>query len=156
MPGWAMMHYWASIYINEGQGTLHDPLFFNANLGQHSAMTLAGGGCKGEIMQLDAGMCATATVLDAMVHSRRGIVRLFQGAPAGWRHCQFENIYVEGGFRISARRGPGEVEWVHITANRPGTFQLENPWRDDPRGRVITLSLGSGEVVELKPSALGL
>ena len=147
----AIMHYWASIYVNEGDGTLHDPLFFNASLDRSPVHANAKGGCQGEKMQLDAGMCATATILDAMLHSRRGVHRLFQGAPAAWRHCQFENIYAEGGFRVSARRGPCEVEWIRIAATRPGTFQIENPWPNDPRGRVIRLTLASGETVQLNP-----
>ena len=151
----AIMHYWESIYVNAGKGTLHDPLFYNTNLARSPSMpesaSIAGGACHGEKMQLDAGMCATATILDSLLHTRRGVHRLFQGAPAAWRHCQFENIFVEGGFRVSARRGPGEVEWIRVTASRKGTFQIENPWLNDPRGSVISLALDAGQVGELYP-----
>ena len=145
----AIIHYLASVYINEGHGTRHDPLFSNANLAKPPAPGEIGH--RPEIMQLDAGMCATAAILDALLHTRRKIHRLFQGVPAAWRHCQFENICVEGGFRVSARRGPGEVEWVRIAATRKGTFQIENPWPSDLRGDVISLSLDAGQIVKIHP-----
>jgi len=148
----AMMHYWASIYTNEGRGTLHDPLFSNTNLGRQPAVAVAGGDCHGEKMQMDAGMCATAAIFDAMLHSRRGVLFLFQGVPKGWRHCRFDNLHAEGGFIFSARRGAGGVEWVRVTATRKGTARLSNPWPDDPRGRVINVPMEAGQVVELVPS----
>lgn len=145
----AMMHYWQSIYTNEGLGTLHDPQFSNANLTNRPPDPLAGGGTRAEVMQMDAGMCATATILDAMVHSRRGILYLFQGAPRAWRHCRFENVHAEGGFVLSARRGAEEVEWVRVKAKRDGTLRLGNPWPGDSRGPVIERTLAAGENVEL-------
>ena len=147
----AMMHYWSSIYTNQGLGTLHDPLFFNSNLSQEPVAKFGAGGSRNEVMQMDAGMCATATILDAMLHSRRGVMHLFQGAPGAWRHCQFENIHAEGGFIFSARRGANEVEWVRIKATRKGTLRLANPWPNDPRGRVIELAMEAGQVAELTP-----
>ncbi|WPJ97417.1 glycoside hydrolase N-terminal domain-containing protein [Coraliomargarita algicola] len=142
----AQMHYWSSIYTNEGQGTLHDPQFSNSNLSTAEAVK---SDVLDEKMQMDAGMCATTAVLDAMVHSRRGVLHLFQGVPAAWRTCAFENIHVEGGFRLSARRGPSGVEWVRITASRAGICRVANLWPEDPRGPIIEQTLAAGEVVEL-------
>lgn len=149
----AMMHYWQSIYTNEGLGTLHDPLFSNGNL-TPAAAAAAGGNCHGEKMQMDAGMCATGAILDAMLHSRRGIMYLFQGAPGAWRQCQFENIHAEGGFVFSARRGPSEVEWVRVKATRNGTLKLANPWPNDARGSVIEIPMETGQTVELTSTQL--
>lgn len=144
----AQMHFWASIFTNEGQGTLHDPLFFNANLSPQASEAKEPA-VFDEQMQMDAGMCATTAVLDAMVHSRRGILHLFEGAPASWRSCAFDNIHTEGGFRVSARRGSTGVEWVRIAASRAGTCRIANPWPNDARGKIIEQTLTTGQVVEI-------
>jgi len=145
----SLLHYWVSIYTNEGSGTLHDPIFFNTNLGNQAAAPVAGGGCAGEKMQMDAGMCTTAAILDALLHSRRGVVHLFQGVPGAWREAEFANIHTEGGFILGARKGPRGVEWVEARATRGGTLRLANPWPSDPRGTVIEVDLQPDQVARL-------
>jgi alpha-L-fucosidase 2 len=128
----ATMDYWDRLFTNEGHGTLHDPRLFKRNLQpnlQPTPMTgRGGGGDRGEVMQIEAGMAAAAAILDFLVHVRRGVHYLFQGAPSTWRDASFTGIRTEGGFLVSARRENGTLTQVEIRATRAATFRLRNPW----------------------------
>ena len=139
---------WERIFTNEGHGTLHDAGMSGLSLMGTSAMRATP--VKKEIMQMDAGMAATAAIMDALVHTHRGVVRIFPGASSRWKDCSFERIRIEGGFSISARRTAGTVASVTITASRAHRLVLANPWTDS-RGPVLTLDFAANEVRELHP-----
>ncbi len=138
----AMLEYMDRIYTNEGRGTLHDPNIFGLNLGGRGPDSmLAGERAVHEApMQMDAGMAATAAVMDALVHVRRGIHYLFPGSPARWRRVSFERVLTAGAFTVSASRTPEAVDAVTIEAGRDATMRLHNPWSVALRPRVSVRS----------------
>ena len=84
-----------------------------------------------EIMQMDGAMSAVAAVHEMLCHERKGVVRLFVGAPSKWKRVSFENIRVSGGFLVSATRVNG-VATMDVKATRPGVFR----WQDPATGRI--------------------
>ena len=119
------------LYVNDGHGTRHDALFPGLSVMGRCAFDAFGDDSRrgGEIMQLDAGMAAVAAVQEMLAQERRGVVRLFKGAPGRWREVEFHGIRVAGGFLLSARRTAAHgVEWIEVRATRTGTLLLESPW----------------------------
>ena len=140
---------WERVFTNEGHGTLHDVCVPGLSLMGTSSMRATP--VKKEIMQIDAGMAATAAIMDSLVHTYRGVVRVFPGASSRWKDCSFERIHIEGGFIVSARRVAGAVGSVTIEATRSGRLVLQNPWPDKGEPR-LTLDFKAGESRKLVPA----
>jgi hypothetical protein len=144
------MEIWQKLFTNQGHGTLHNVAFQGISLMWWDAP---------EVMQLDAGMAATAAVMDMLIHVSRGVHHLFRGAPAGWREVGFEEMRTEGGFLVSARRAAGKVEHVSVRAERAGTFRLKSPWpacnidvaghKSRTEAEVVEVPLAAGEQADL-------
>lgn len=120
---------WERVFTNEGHGTLHDVAFAGLSLMGTAARATP---MKKEIMQMDAGMAATAAIMDALVHVHRGVVRVFPGAPARWKNASFEGVHVEGGFVVGARRKAGVVTRIDIASARGGPLRIACPWSPAP------------------------
>ena len=61
-----------------------------------------------------------------------GVIRLFPSAPWRWHNIAFQNLRVEGGHRISARRENNVTTWFHLTAGTDGVVRI----RDNFEGRI--------------------
>ncbi len=127
----ALLEYWERVFTNEGHGTLHDSNIFKRTLEaprkRPPEVPFAGKWGHGEIMQIEAGMAATAAILDSLVQVRRGVHHLFAGAPAWWRRSAFQKIRTEGGFLVSASLRDGVARAAEIEATRAGVFRLKWP-----------------------------
>jgi hypothetical protein len=154
-----LLEIWDRVYTNEGHGTLHDVHFPGFSL--IGASRSRGGK---EIMQIEAGMSATAAILEMLLHTRRGIHYLFTGAPSSWSDASFSNIRTEGGFLVSASRSAGQTREVQVVAEKGGTFRLANPWtgevnltRGDNKemisGPILKIETQPGEVITLVAAA---
>ena len=121
-----LLEIWERVFTNEGHGTLHDCHF--------PGFTLIGAPAgvekidRPEIMQMDAGMGATAAIMEMLLHTRRGVNYLFAGAPLRWERVAFERILTEGAFLVSAEREGGAATRVEIESQIGGEFRLANPW----------------------------
>jgi hypothetical protein len=135
-------------FTNEGHGTLHD-----ANVPGFTLMGIRATGKhhnRKEIMQMDAGMAATAAVQEMMLHVRRGVNILFAGAPREWKHVRFGPMRTDGGFLVSAERERGVVAQVKVQSPFGGVLRLKNPW-DGPatvrrKGKATALA---GKILEV-------
>ncbi len=162
-----LLETWRRVFTNVGRGTLHDADFAGFTL--MGGPTPFAGRREGhrEIMQMDAGMGAVAAIQEMLLHERRGVLHLFQGAPAEWPEVAFGPMRVPGAFLVSARRQGGAVSEVGIDAPHAGTLRLANPWAGTRQavtlkrgakrmsrrfGDVIELRLKAGERVVLQPA----
>jgi alpha-L-fucosidase 2 len=145
-----LLEIWQRVFTNEGHGTLHDVNFPGFSL--MGAAGLPAPRKRGEIMQIEAGMAAAAAIMDMLLHTRRGVVYLFQGAPARWKSAGFRNLHAPGGFVVSAIRRNGDVQQVEITATRRGRLRLANPWRGR-QPRILDVDLQEGETRCLRPDS---
>jgi len=149
-------------YTNEGHGTLHDanvPGFTLMGIG--STRKVYG---RNEIMQMDAGMAATAAVQEMLLHVRRGVTYLFAGAPADWKHVSFGPMRTDGGFLVSASRERGVVTEVNVESPYGGVLRLANPWdgtvsvlgegrEDTVSGKALEIATQPGEQLTLSCKA---
>ena len=144
------------LYVNDGHGTRHNPLFPGLSVMGRCSFDAFGDDSRdgGEIMQLDAGMAAVAAVQEMLAHERRGVVRLFKGAPQRWREVEFHGIRVAGGFLVSARRTAAHgVEWAEIRATRAGTLLLESPWG---AGAAVQIRVSGAPSRTIRPDLRGV
>jgi len=120
-----------------------------------------------ERMQMDAGMGATAAIMDMLLHTRRGVNYLFAGAPQSWESVGCERMLTEGAFLVSAARVGGLVTAVKVDSRTGGVFKLANPWRgaatvvrapeqEEPvSGGVLEIALEPGETIIIESASEG-
>jgi hypothetical protein len=104
----------------------------------------------GDIMQVEAAIACSAAVLELFVQNVRGRVRLFRGIPETVPQCRFEDVWAEGGFRISGEKQAGTVTRVTVTSTRGGMIRLENPW---PGEAAVVVSIAESKQAALVESA---
>jgi hypothetical protein len=160
-----LLEIWERVYTNEGHGTLHDCNFPGFTM--IGAPGITTGKRSPEKMQMDAGMGATAAIMDVMLHTRQGVNHLFAGAPARWKQVSFEHMLTEGAFVVSAERAGGTVTGVQVHSRVGGTFRLANPWpgqatvvypsgeRETLSGPVLEVPTQRGQTLTLLPGDAG-
>ena len=148
-----LLETWDRVFCNEGHNTLHNPRFtgFSQFGCWRGIMTASGGEAlvdddlNDEIMQLDASGAATTAVVEMLIHDRRGVARLFRGAPRAWNDCSFDRVLMPGGVLVSAARRDGRVTEIRFQATvRDTVFRYESPWKP---GEIVELPLKAGKVV---------
>jgi len=154
-----ILEIWQRVFTNEGHGTLHD-----AHVPGFSLMG-AGRPNSNERMQMDAGMSATAAIMDMLLHTRQGVHYIFTGVPEHWSNVSFSRIRTDGGFLVSAHRTDGRVQEIQVQATwDSGAFRLAMPqeWgkggivmRDESReqidGVIATINIKPGELIRIIP-----
>lgn len=132
-----LLESWQRVFTNEGHGTLHDAHIPGFSLFGASYGRLQTGPAihrnSHEVMQMDAGMSATAAVQEMLLHTRRGVTHLFRGAPSRWKDASFSSMCTDGAFLVSAARSNGVVSQVEVKSPAGGVFVLANPWEGRAR-----------------------
>jgi alpha-L-fucosidase 2 len=86
-------------------------------------------------MTLEAGFCVAAAVVDMLLRSDRGVIRVFPGVP-GWATAAFTRLRAVGAFIVSAELVDGNVAWVEVEAEAGGLCRFANTF-----GTPVELSL---------------
>ncbi len=81
-------------------------------------------------MTLEAGFCAAAAIMEMLLQSWGGVIRLFPTIPDRWDEAYFEDLRAEGAFVVSARMSEGTVDFARIISEAGETCGLRNPWED--------------------------
>ena len=82
---------------------------------------------------------AQRNILDMLLQSWGGCIRVFPACPSAWRDATFHNLRAEGGFLVSAERKNGRTVWVSIRslAGEPCRIQIY--------GKIQELKIAKGE-----------
>lgn len=118
------LRYWKDNFVNEGRGTLH-----NANNHGHSYLGAPVWNKypempPREVMQLDAGFGALTAVYELLAQKRKDGIHIFPGLSIYWQEAAFEDLWMEGGLKLSARVEGGKVVEVRVAATREGDWVL--------------------------------
>ena len=158
-----LLEIWERVFTNEGHGTLHDAAFPGFTLIGAPSLIVADHGPRApERMQMDAGMSATAAIMEMMLHTQRGVDVLFAGAPPAWQRVDFDGLRTGGAFLVGAERVDGQVTAVTVHSQAGGTYCLRNPWgegevevahasgaRERVGGRVLRIPIAAGASVRI-------
>jgi alpha-L-fucosidase 2 len=93
--------------------------------------------------ETNSGYCAG--LLEMLLQSYDGIIRVFPAVPADWKEISFKNLRAQGACLISAIRRKGKILEVAITSEKGGEISIKNPWN----GRIQRLSLKKGQTIRL-------
>lgn len=93
-----------------------DPRVFGLTHARYSPMTL------------EAGFAAAAAIMEMLLQSWGGTIRVFPTVPDCWGDAYFEDLRAEGAFLVSALRRKGEVRWVRVGSEVDGPCRVLNPW----------------------------
>ncbi|MCD6361826.1 MAG: hypothetical protein J7M38_13300 [Armatimonadetes bacterium] len=116
---WDMLRRYADAFIRPN--TLHingDPRRFGHSRAGYQPMTL------------EAGFAYAAAVMEMLLQSWGGVIRLFPALPDRWHDAAFEDLRAEGAFIVSARMHDDEVIYARIRSEVGGACRLRNPWSD--------------------------
>jgi alpha-L-fucosidase 2 len=140
------------VFMGPGYASTHDAL-----VGGLTALDT-----RPDIMQVEAAEGAAAAVLEMLLHTSGGVLRVFPAVPRAWREARFEGIRAEGAFLVSAGREGGRTRHVEIRSEAGARLRLLNPWegataliRSDRRpafrtgSRLLELETEAGEVLEI-------
>jgi len=136
---WDMLQRYVDAFITPN--TMHingDPRRFGHSHAAYSPMTL------------EAGFAYAAAVMEMLLQSWGGTIRLFPTVPDRWHDASFEDLRAEGAFVVSSKLQAGEVVFAGIASEMGGLCRLRNPWPGETvivRGAAGDLQL-RGEVIE--------
>ena len=67
-------------------------------------------------------------ILEMMIQSHNGVIRLFPAMPIKWEEASFERLLAEGAFEVSAGYEKGELVYVEIysKAGSPCVVEWKN------------------------------
>jgi hypothetical protein len=94
-----------------------------------------------EPMTLEAGFCFAAAVLEMLLQSWGGVIRVFPAMAEFWHDGYFEGLRAEGAFLVTARRRKGQAVFVEIRSETDAVCRVANPFKGD----VELIAVGSGK-----------
>ncbi len=83
-----------------------------------------------EPMTLEAGFGAAAGIMEMLVQSHGGRIRLFPTIPDRWHDAYFADLRTEGAFLVTAKLTEGNVRFVRIASEVGKPCQIRNPFGD--------------------------
>ena len=87
---------------------------------------------KGRNPVIETPLSAATGMVDMLLQSWGGSIKIFPAIPDSWRDCAFEKLRAEGGFDVSARMSEGKLSWVRIYNDAGNTCRVYLPGWDAP------------------------
>ncbi len=81
-----------------------------------------------EPMTLEAGFAFAAALMEMLLQSQRGIIRVFPSLPDAWKDASFINLRAEGAFLVSAVMREGKILRVEILSEAGEPCRVKNPF----------------------------
>jgi hypothetical protein len=119
---------------------------------------------EGSNFAIESPLAAAQSVLDMLVQSHGGVVKVFPSVSSTWPDASIASLRAQGAFLVDASRRGGATEWIRIRSEAGGPLVLQHgiggpldvrdergrpvPWRDQGAGR-IAVRLRRGETAIL-------
>jgi alpha-L-fucosidase 2 len=117
---------------------------------------------EGSNLAIESPLTAAQSVLDMVVDSDPGVVKVFPSVPDVWPEASIAGLRTQGAFVVDASRGNGQTEWIRVRSEAGEPLVLKHgiagdldvrdpdgqpvPWREAGPG-TIALRLGRGDTV---------
>ena len=94
-------------------------------------------------------IAATRAMLDMLIQSWGGTIRVFPAVPTTWKDAVFHNLRAAGGFLVSAQRQDGKTAWVRIKslAGEPCRVVIDGKTHELKLAKGEEITLGTGQPV---------
>ena len=120
-----LMHIWRELFVNESLCSVYLPRF--RGFSSHRRDDMKKPKETSEVMQLEGTMIGAAALVEMLVHTHGGVLRLFAGTPAKWRDASFRQVRQPGPFEVSGRRADGVFREAQIRSFGPARLELDIP-----------------------------
>lgn len=87
---------------------------------------------KGRNPVIETPLSAATGMVDMLLQSWGGNIKIFPAVPDSWKDCAFEKLRAEGGFDVSARMTDGKLSWVRIYNDAGNICRVYLPEWDMP------------------------
>lgn len=117
---WQMLDVYANSFITPN--TFHingDPRIFGLSLFDYEPMTL------------EAGFGAAAAIMEMLLQSNGGLIRVFPTIPDRWHDAYFEDLRTEGAFLVTSKLVGGEVVFLRVKSEVGGRCRIKSPFGND-------------------------
>jgi len=137
----------ALAYLNEflDNGILKHKSYFASRLLANTLYVESGG----RNPTIETPLCAANSVIELLLQSWGGKVRVFPAVPTAWKQTAFHDLRAQGAFLISAAREDGKTAWVSVESLAGEPLVLKVPDWSGP------LEIVSGPPQELRETAPG-
>lgn len=141
--------------------------FTDGNVFRNSRMTENTMYVEGGNLAVESPLTAGQSVLDMVIQSHSGPVRVFPGVSASWPDASVQGLRAQGAFLIDADRADGATRWVRVHSEAGAPLDLEHgisgdidvrdeqgrrlPYRTTGVGRAV-IQLPQGAVVLVTPA----
>jgi alpha-L-fucosidase 2 len=101
---------------------------------------------------LEGNFAFAAGILEMLLQSHNGPIRIFPAIPDNWENVSFQNLRSEGAFLISAELKNGLVDNVIVESESGGLLQIVNPFGIDKiylNGKIINQQFLEGSLIEM-------
>ncbi|MEV2273185.1 glycosyl hydrolase family 95 catalytic domain-containing protein [Nonomuraea africana] len=153
-----------TLFGNPEQALAHLKFFVDGNVADNCAMTPNTMYREGSNKAIESPLAAAQSLLDMLVQSHGGVVKVFPSVSATWPEASVERLRTQGAFLVDASRREGRTEWVRVRSEKGEPLALQHGIEGeidvrDERGRpvpyagtdtdtgTITLPLRRGESV---------
>jgi len=82
-------------------------------------------------MTLEAGFAFSAALMEMLLQSWGGKIRVFPAVPEFWADVYFEKLRAEGAFLVTARRERGRTQFVEILSEAGEVCRLRSPFQGE-------------------------
>ncbi|MCK5804750.1 MAG: hypothetical protein KAI66_18065 [Lentisphaeria bacterium] len=120
-----LMHIWRELFLNESLCSVYLPRF--RGFSSHRRDDMKKPKETSEIMQLEGTMIGAVALIEMLIHTHAGVMKLFAGTPEKWRDASFRDVRQPGPFTVSATRRNGAFVEAEIKSLGPATLQLDIP-----------------------------
>jgi len=115
---WQMLDMYANLFIRPN--TMHinrDVRKFGLSYFDHT-----------QPMTLEGGFATAAALMEMLLQSYNGTIRVFPSMPDRWHGASFVDLRAEGAFLVTATLSAGQTRFVRITSEAGLTCKLKNPF----------------------------
>jgi len=130
-----LMHIWRELFLNESLCSVYLPRF--RGFSSHRRDDMKKPKETSEVMQLEGTMIGAAALIEMLVHTHSGVMKLFAGVPPKWRDASFKDIWQPGPFTVSAIRRNGVFLEAEIRSLGSADLRL-----DIPGVRTVRVTMG--------------
>jgi hypothetical protein len=99
-----------------------------------------------QAMTLEAGFCVAAAIMEMLLQSWDGRVRVFPTVPEFWKDAYFHRLRAEGAFLVTSKLKDREVEYVIIENEAGNVCEVVNPF-NEAEVSLINVKTGEGRVL---------